>query len=173
MMPADKCAPDRQFTIVSGGQSGVDRAALDAAIRLEIPHRGWCPRGRVAEDGPLSSIYQLRETPSANYADRTLRNVLESDGTLILHCGPITGGTRLTDRLARKHKRPCKVLDLLMATDEESLGQVQRWLLTGQIKVLNVAGPRETHHPGIYERALVFLAELFALQQQKNGTNGF
>ena len=172
-MPADNCAPDRQFTIVSGGQSGVDRAALDAAISLEIPHRGWCPRGRVAEDGPLSSIYQLRETPSANYADRTLRNVLESDGTLILHCGPITGGTRLTDRLARKHKRPCEVLDLLLATDEESLGQVQRWLLTGQIKVLNVAGPRETHHPGIYERALAFLAELFALQQQKNGTNGF
>ena len=163
-MPADNYLADRQFTIVSGGQSGVDRAALDAAISLEIPHRGWCPRGRVAEDGTLSLIYQLRETPSVNYADRTLRNVLESDGTLILHRGPITGGTRLTDRLARKHKRPCKALDVLLATDEESLGQVQRWLLDGQIRVLNVAGPRETHHPGIYERALAFLTELFTLQ---------
>jgi hypothetical protein len=172
-MAADNYLADRQFTIVSGGQSGVDRAALDAAISLEIPHRGWCPRGRVAEDGTLSLIYQLRETPSVNYADRTLRNVLESDGTLILHRGPITGGTRLTDRLARKHKRPCKALDVLLATDEESLGQVQRWLLDGQIRVLNVAGPRETHHPGIYERALAFLTELFTLQQQKNGTGGF
>ena len=84
--------------IISGGQSGVDRAALDAAIRLGIPHGGWVPKGRLAEDGPLPETYSLRETPTAVYAERTEKNVVDSDGTLIISRGELTGGSDIHPR---------------------------------------------------------------------------
>mgnify|MGYP003793290687 CR=1 FL=1 len=87
--------------IVSGGQTGVDRAALDVAMQLGIPVGGWCPRGRRAEDGRIPDSYPLREASSVNYAKRTELNVRDSDGTLILSGGPLTGGTALTESLAR------------------------------------------------------------------------
>ena len=91
--------------IISGGQTGVDRAALDVAVELEIPHGGWCPKGRLAEDGRIPDSYKLRETTSREYAVRTEQNVLDSDGTLILYRESISGGTELTLRLAEKHRR--------------------------------------------------------------------
>ena len=98
--------------IISGGQTGVDRGALDAAMELGIPHGGWCPRGRTAEDGRIPDRYQLRETDSPDYSFRTEQNVLDSDATLILYRGRIAGGTELTLRLARQHGRPHLVVDL-------------------------------------------------------------
>ncbi|HEY7840487.1 MAG TPA: putative molybdenum carrier protein, partial [Gammaproteobacteria bacterium] len=92
--------------IVAGGQTGVDRAALDAAIRHGIAHGGWCPRGRLAEDGTVPDRYALRETNSWDYAERTERNVLDSNGTLILNSGPLEGGTLLTREFAEEHGRP-------------------------------------------------------------------
>ena len=86
--------------VISGGQSGVDRAALDVAIELGIPHGGWCPAGRRSEDGTIAPIYQLQETNSRNYAKRTEKNVLDSCGTLILYRHAISGGTALTQRLS-------------------------------------------------------------------------
>src|SRR3989442_2721366 len=91
--------------IVSGGQTGVDRAALDTALALGLPCGGWCPRGRRAEDGPLPTRYPLRETPSSSYPERTVWNVRDSDGTLILHRGRLSGGTALTLRLVSRHGR--------------------------------------------------------------------
>jgi hypothetical protein len=84
------------FKIISGGQTGVDRAALDAALALNIPCGGWCPKGRKAEDGPIPERYPLQETSSADYRVRTEKNVTDSDGTLILTRGPVTGGTAYT-----------------------------------------------------------------------------
>ena len=98
--------------IISGGQAGVDRAALDAAIALNMPHGGWCPRGRLAEDGRISDRYRLRETDSSDYAVRTERNVLDSDATLVLCRGEPRGGTLLTIRLAQRHGRPHLAVDL-------------------------------------------------------------
>src|SRR2546428_7239726 len=94
--------------IISGGQTGADRAALDFAIARGIPHGGWCPRGRLAEDGVISDRYQLTETPSANSAQRTEGNVRDSDGTVIFSIGPkLTGGSKQTAEFARQHRKPC------------------------------------------------------------------
>lgn len=93
--------------IISGGQTGVDRAGLDVAIALGIPHGGWCPKGRKAEDGTIPAIYQIQETPKTNYKQRTGWNVRDSDGTLILTLGEPTGGTAATIKLAAAHGKHC------------------------------------------------------------------
>jgi len=144
--------------IVSGGQTGVDRGALDAAIALGIAHGGWCPKGRKAEDGVIPPHYQLRENDSPEYAARTERNVLESDATLILCRGEPAGGTALTLALAQRHGRPCLVVDL----DRPALGRVRQWLAKVRPATLNVAGPRESMAPGIAEETRDWLIALFS-----------
>lgn len=143
--------------IVSGGQTGVDRAALDTALALGLPCGGWCPRGRRAEDGPLPTRYPLRETPSSSYPERTEWNVRDSDGTLVLHHGRLRGGTALTVRLARKQGRPAHLVDLLAAPNAPA---VREWISRERIRKLNVAGPRESEHPGIQAQAARFLREV-------------
>jgi Circularly permutated YpsA SLOG family len=146
--------PAGPVEIVSGGQTGVDRAALDLALALGLPCGGWCPRGRRAEDGPLPRRYPLRETPSASYPERTEWNVRDSDGTLVLHRGRVRGGTALTVRLARAHRRPAMTVDLAAAPSAQP---VWEWIAREGIRKLNVAGPRESEHPGIHAQATEFL----------------
>ncbi len=98
--------------IVSGGQTGVDRAALDAAATLGLQRGGWCPRGRRAEDGVIPRHYPLQETDSPRYDVRTRRNVRDSDATLILHRGTLRGGTRFTAEYCRQRRKPCLLVDL-------------------------------------------------------------
>lgn len=138
--------------IVSGGQTGVDRAALDLALKLGLPCGGFCPRGRLAEDGQLEERYPLTETPSADYAQRTEWNVARSDATLILHRGSPRGGTALTVRLARAHAKPTRLVDLAKKVDPLPVADWAR-----AFRVLNVAGPRESQSPGIYKAARSFL----------------
>ncbi len=140
--------------IVSGGQTGVDRGALDAAISLGIPHGGWCPRGRLAEDGRIPDRYGLTETGSAEYAVRTEQNVLDSDATLILTRRRPSGGTELTLRLAQRHRRPHRMVDLCTPCSPD---EVRRWLQAQPVEVLNVAGPRESQSPGIGALAREFI----------------
>ena len=150
----------RPKKIISGGQTGVDRGALDAAIALGIPHGGWCPRGRLAEDGRISDRYELSETDSPEYRVRTELNVVDADATLILARGRPSGGTELTLRLAEQHGRPCLVIDLDQAPRP---GEVRRWLREHQVKILNIAGPRESQSQGIAAQASQFVAEAFAV----------
>ncbi len=147
--------------IVSGGQTGVDRAGLDVAIELEIEHGGWCPQGRRAKDGRIPDCYQLRETDSPDYAVRTEQNVVDSDGTLILYFAKLRGGTELTSRLARKHGRPHLLVDL---HDPQSAETVRRWIRDRAIRVLNVAGPRASQNEGIYELARRYLESVLAAE---------
>jgi Circularly permutated YpsA SLOG family len=145
--------------IVSGGQTGVDRAALDVALQLGLDCGGWCPRGRRAEDGPIPDRYPVRETPSADYPERTEWNVCDSDGTLILARGTLQGGTALTREWAERLGKPCLVVDLNQPHGAE---EVRRWAESNRVRVLNVAGPREGDDPGIYEQAVGILRELLA-----------
>ena len=144
---------------MSGGQTGVDRAALDAALALGVPCGGWCPRGRKAEDGVLPARYPLRETPLDDYAQRTTWNVRDSDGTLILTRGPTTGGTSQTLDEAVRLKKPCLVVDLARQADP---APVRAWLAQHRIRALNVAGPRESKSPGISRDASQFLRALLS-----------
>jgi hypothetical protein len=143
--------------IISGGQSGADRAALDAAIRLGIPHGGWLPRGRKAEDGPLPARYRLQETDSDNYRERTEKNIKASNGTLILSFGPLTGGSALTESLALRHDRPCLTIDLQEVDQADAVVAVENWLQRYGIRILNVAGPRASNEPRIYDAVLALL----------------
>ena len=145
--------------VVSGGQTGVDRAGLDVAIALGIEHGGWCPKGRRAEDGPIPACYRLSETESDDYAVRTERNVVDSDGTLILYSGVLRGGTQLTYRLAQKHRRPHVLVDLC---DPKPVEAVWQWIREQGISVLNVAGPRASQSEDIYALAREYLEQVLA-----------
>ena len=143
--------------IISGGQTGADRAALDAAIRLGIPHGGWLPQGRKTEAGPLPGRYRLQELASARYRDRTEKNILDSDGTLIVSLGPLTGGSALTEALAIRHDRPCLHIDLELVDRDQAVAAIRNWLEKHRIRTLNVAGPRASGEPRIYGAVLDLL----------------
>jgi hypothetical protein len=145
---------------VSGGQTGADRGALDAALAAGVPCGGWCPRGRRAEDGAIPDRYPLRETPTAEYPERTTWNVRDSDGTVILHQGRVDRGTALTERLARRQGRPVLLLDVRTAQPSE----LADWIEKEQIARLNVAGPRESRAPGLQARVTAFLRDVLAMR---------
>ena len=139
----------RQIKIISGGQTGVDRAALDFAIQHGFEHGGWCPHGRVAEDGVIPPAYWLRETDSPEYDERTEKNVLEADATLIVvRKMELSGGTAFTRNRAEQHDRP-----LLVVCERDGVGQgaaaLSKFLRRNRVRTLNVAGPRESQAPGI------------------------
>ena len=143
---------------MANGQSGVDRAALDWAIKHGLPHGGWCPRGRTAEDGAIESRYFLQETESAGYRQRTRQNVVDSDGTLILNVGELSDGSLTTLRFAERFGKPSLVVQL--ETGAEGIRQTLEWLRAQRIAILNVAGPRESKRPGIYQQAFAFLEKV-------------
>ena len=132
----------------------MDRAALDVAFSLGVACGGWCPRGRRAEDGRIPQRYSLRETESSAYPLRTRLNVREADATLIVTRGAPRGGTALTIEVADRLGKPCLVVDLLGKPDHVV---VRAWLAENRVATLNVAGPRESENPGIYEEASAFL----------------
>jgi hypothetical protein len=137
------------FKVVSGGQTGADRAALDWAIDRGLPHGGWCPRGRRAEDGRIADRYRLTETPSDDYLQRTEWNVRDADGTVIVSLSPtLSGGSKKTAELAERHGKPW-----LHVARDASAGdpgeRLRRFVREHGIRVLNVAGPRASTEPGI------------------------
>jgi hypothetical protein len=137
--------------IISGGQTGADRAALDFARAHNIPHGGWCPAGRMAEDGVIDQRYRLKETPSPSYVQRTEWNVRDSDGTVIFSIKrELFGGSRLTWEFAAQQCKPC--LHLSQTNDGRSAaGKLQAFIQQNKIQILNVAGPRVSTEPAIAE----------------------
>lgn len=143
--------------IVSGGQTGVDRAALDVALELGIPCGGWCPLGRRAEDGAIPDKYPLVEADSPRYPVRTALNVRDSDGTLILTRGQPDRGTALTRDLALRYKKPLLIVDL---QERVKPADVLKWLKDNKVRKLNVAGPRLSSCPGIDRQAGTILKQI-------------
>ena len=161
--------------IISGGQTGADRAALDAAIACGVPHGGWCPKGRLAEAGSIPGKYNLRETEEADYPVRTRANVEAADLTLIFSRGPLTGGSLLTLEFAKAARKPCVHMNLCAGFQGlEKRGQALRQFFQTSEKTgrkvprfgkisLNVAGPRASNDPGIY--AAVYAAMISLLRR--------
>lgn len=145
--------------MISGGQTGVDRAALDVARVYGVPVGGWCPRGRRAEDGTIPDRYPLRETPSEEYAQRTAWNVRDSDGTLIIAPAPLAGGTALTREEAEDQGKP---VIHVRPNDPVPVPMIRAWGTENGVRLLNVAGPRASEVEGIYESAYQILEALLA-----------
>jgi hypothetical protein len=155
-----------RMRIISGGQTGVDRAALDFAISHGIDHGGWCPRGRLAEDGAIPERYLLLETESADPAERTERNVIESDGTLIITRDPeLSGGTLFTRQCAEGNGKPFLVI-LESAEITESAAALRAFVELHCVTALNVAGPRESEAPGLAP----FVVSLLSLADETSGS---
>jgi hypothetical protein len=149
--------------IVSGGQTGVDRAALDTALALGIPCGGWVPQGRMAEDGRIPEGYpNLREADSPGPDVRTEWNVRDSDATLILSRGALTRGSAYTQEMALRHAKPWLHVNLADVSEEDAVGRVRAWLEDVRPKVLNVAGPRASGDPGIYDLVRAVLTKVLS-----------
>ncbi len=149
--------------IISGGQTGVDRAALDVALELGIPCGGYCPRGRLSEDGRIDDRYPLTELDDDSYAYRTACNVSEADAVLVLvdRMSPITPGTRLTINTAKRNGKPMDIECLGEEFSAADITAIRHWLHTLHAgHAIMVAGPRESKSPGIYDRAVLFLREV-------------
>ncbi|MDT8445631.1 MAG: putative molybdenum carrier protein [bacterium] len=139
--------------INSGGQTGVDRGALDAALELGWAVGGWCPQGRLAEDGPIEARYGLKELPGAGYAQRTVKNVADSPATVILHFGPLRGGTAYTAKVARRLSKPLLLLDAHKLDLAELVEGFYAFHLEVTAAAYNLAGPRASNQPRAHELA--------------------
>lgn len=143
--------------IISGGQTGADRAGLDFAIKNKIPHGGWIPKGRLTENGRLSGKYHLREMSTSSYPARTQKNVLVADGTLIVSKGSLSGGSALTRDFAKSAGKPWLHINMKNMSRKDASEKLILWLEKNRIKVLNVAGPRASKDSGIYKTVLSLL----------------
>lgn len=133
--------------IISGGQTGIDRAALDVALSLGAGCGGWCPAGRLAEDGAIPLSYPVQELPDAGYVERTARNVADADGTLIIHPGLLQGGTKATAQFCREMSKPSLLIDAGATSIAEAVVQLQEFVHSHHVEILNVAGPRASQWP--------------------------
>jgi len=150
----------------------VDQGALDAAIKYSYPYGGWIPKGRLTENGPLPDEYRLKEMPTKICPDRTEKNILASDGTVIITHGKLTGGSALTKKLAKKHKLPCLHINLNETPAFLAASEINAWINENNIEILNVAGSRASKDPQIYEdtRYIVEGAILLGLVKAQSGS---
>jgi hypothetical protein len=158
-----------EFEIISGGQTGADRAALDVALKLKIPCGGWCPADRRAEDGIIADRYPLTPLRGAGYRQRTRKNVQGSDGTVIIAFGKLTGGSKATAGDCGHFKKPCLVIDATKVTAKQAAIQLAIFVLRDQIRVLNVAGPRASNQPEIYDFVTEVLTNLLRGPKRRVG----
>ena len=154
--------------IISEGQTGADRAALDVAIELGIPHGGWLPKGRKTEAGRLPAKYQLSEMPTDSYQQRTEQNIIDSDGTLIISRGELSGGSEYTRQMAEKHGKPWIHVDASRMSIDAAVQLVSAWINGSETKILNVAGPRASEHRKIYDTTKRLLAVLIKMMSVGN-----
>lgn len=144
--------------VISGGQSGVDRAALDVAIEIGLAHGGWCPGGRDADDGKIAEKYKLTETDDVDHTVRTEYNVRDADATLMVYRGKLHGGTAYAIEMAKHLRKPVMAIDLEQGYD---IDEITHWLRTNRVRILNVGGQRESKNPGIYFQARILFSKLF------------
>ena len=150
--PATKCVA-RQVKIISGGQTGVDRAALDLALKHGVDCGGWCPAGRLDEFGRIPDQYPVQELDAGGFSERTLQNVKDSDGTVIIYTGKLGGGTEQTVRFCQELRRPYQLIDAAKISAEDAAKLITDFVRDHEIDLLNVAGPRQSEWPEGYDYA--------------------
>ena len=158
--------------IMSGGQTGADRAALDVALKFDIPHGGWIPKGRKTEKGPLPVKYQLQEMPTDSYPARTEKNVIDSDGTLIIARGKLTGGSDYTRKMTLKHRKQLLGIDLNLTGHYDAASLAASWIRMQHVKVLNVAGPRASEDRQIYSDVVIILEQVIQILTDEDWKSG-
>jgi hypothetical protein len=146
--------------IISGGQTGADIAAIDAAIECNFSYGGWLPKGRKTEDGPLSDKYQMQEMTRGGYPKRTEQNIKDSSGTVIFTHSKLTGGSRLTGNLAESWGKPWLHINLSQVDNKEAVSILSSWLKKNQVEILNVAGSRASKDPEIYTKVFEIIKAL-------------
>jgi hypothetical protein len=149
--------------IISGGQTGADRAALDVALKLGIPHGGWVPKGRIAQDGLLAPKYRVQQMPTTSYPARTEQNVADSDGTVIFFRGKLTGGSDYTREMALKHRKQMLGIDLSRTNHKDGASLIASWIKLYRVKVLNVAGSSASKDPGMYAEVAIILENVLQM----------
>jgi hypothetical protein len=154
---------DRLVKIVSGGQTGVDRGALDAALTHGVACGGWCPKGRRSEDGVIPEKYALRETPGADYEERTRWNVRDSDGTVIVYFGVLAGGTEYTRRCCIDLARPHLLINGAQVAVEDAACRIGNFMEELPGAVVNVAGPRAGEEARAYQYTLSVISHVIAV----------
>jgi hypothetical protein len=158
--------------IVSGGQTGVDRGALDAALAANFPCGGWCPEGRQSEDGRIPDNYPLLVLAGSGYRQRTLRNLLDSDGTVILFTGSLTGGTKLTRDLCLRERKIFRLVNAAQVSVSEAIDEVASFIKEQNIRVLNVAGPRRSGWNRGHELAFNVIAGVIGTARSSSAIRG-
>ena len=159
--------------IISGGQTGADQAALDVAIKLGIPHGGWIPKDRKEEDGIIPEKYRLYEMPFTSHTGRTEKNVLESNATLIISYGELTGEPALARKLAMKNGRNWLNIDLNMTPVVQAVSIISSWIRLYKIEILNVTGPRASKEPKIYQDTMNLLEKALCVNIIKDNVDEF
>jgi hypothetical protein len=155
--------------IISGGQTGADRAALDVAMALGLECGGWCPAGRAADDGPIDPKYPLTEASEMDHTVRTGFNVRESDASLLIYCGLLQGGTAYAVEMARHHQKPAKAIDL---EGPPPPAEISDWIAEHGITTLHIGGQREASAPGMYARAYAYIRRCIEDYLGRHGGEG-
>jgi hypothetical protein len=155
--------------VISGGQTGVDRGALDAALEARFPCGGWCPSGRLAEDGPIDARYPVVEMEQGGYEQRTRQNVLDSDGTAIIYFGELSGGTEFTLSQCMLQKKPYTLIDAAEISETSATELIVEFVRTHSVETLNVAGPRQSSAPEAHNYARRVIAGVISQGVQRHG----
>jgi hypothetical protein len=151
--PSETAATVKALKIISGGQTGVDRGALDIALKRGIQCGGWCPATRIDEFGRIPDYYPVQELKAGGYTERTLQNVKDSDGTLVIYSGKVDGGTEQTIRFCFELKRPHQLIDAAKVSTQGAAKLITDFVRKNKIGILNVAGPRRSEWPDGYDYA--------------------